>query len=49
MVLPKQRYTNIFDIEPHKLEKLIPVAKTVASKLRDRLQEGGVNMLHASG
>ncbi len=49
LAIPKQHYTNIFDMEPHALEKLILSTKIVALKLRDRLKADGVNMLHASG
>jgi diadenosine tetraphosphate (Ap4A) HIT family hydrolase len=49
LVAPKQHYVDVFDIEPHALEKLILSTKTVAQKIRDLLHADGVNMLHASG
>ncbi len=49
LVAPKQHYTDIFDIEPHTLEKLVLSTKIIALELRDQLQASGVNMLHASG
>jgi len=49
LVIPKQHYDDIFEIEVRQLEKLILASRTVAFRLRDRLQADGVNLFHRSG
>ena|SRR5271167_960333 len=49
LVIPKEHYVDIFEIEPRELEKLILASRTVAFMLRDRLQADGVNLFHRSG
>ncbi len=49
LVIPKEHYVDIFEIEPGELEKLILASRMVAFRLRDRLQADGVNLFHRSG
>jgi len=49
LVVPKEHYADIFDIEPDVLQKLILATKRVALRMRDLLVADGVNILNASG
>jgi len=49
LVVPKEHYTDIFDMESDVLQKLILATKRVALRMRDLLVADGVNILNASG
>lgn len=49
LVVPKEHYTDIFDMESDVLQRLILATKTVALMMRDLLGADGVNILNASG
>lgn len=49
LVVPKEHYADIFDMESDVLQRLILATKTVALRMRDLLGADGVNILNASG
>jgi len=49
LVVPKEHYADIFDMESEVLQRLILATKTVALRMRDLLGADGVNILNASG
>lgn len=49
LVIPKEHYENIFDIDEKILIKIISAAKRISCKIKDGLKAEGVNILHASG
>lgn len=49
LVIPKQHYENIFDIDDATLQKLIAVVKKLSLQYQKTLWATGVNILHASG
>ena len=49
LVIPKEHYVNLFDIEPRTLERLILTTRRVALLLRDRLHANGINLFHRTG
>lgn len=49
LVIPKQHYENIYDIDPSTLEKLITTVKNLAVQYQETIGATGINILHASG
>lgn len=49
LVVPKNHFENIFDINETALEKLISVSKDLSEQLVKENNATGVNLLHASG
>jgi len=49
LIIPKKHYENIYDIDEKSLEKIISVAKKIASSMKKSLGAKGINILHASG
>jgi diadenosine tetraphosphate (Ap4A) HIT family hydrolase len=49
LVIPKQHFENLFDIEPSTLEKISLAAKNIARTYRRSLGIDAVNLLNASG
>lgn len=49
LIIPKQHYANIFDIEANKLEHLISIAQKLSLHFQKKLGATGINLLHASG
>jgi len=49
LVIPKQHYENIFDVDDLVLRELISVTKELSKKLAQDNNATGVNILNASG
>ncbi len=49
LILPKQHYENIYELEDGICEKVLPLAKKVVSKLSKVLQCDGYNILQNNG
>lgn len=49
LVIPKQRYENIFDIPEDLLKHLIGVTKYLAEKIKETFDAEGVNLLNNNG
>lgn len=49
LVVPKNHFENIFDIDKTTLEKLIAVSKDLSEQLIKENNATGINLLHASG
>lgn len=49
LVVPKKHFEDIFDIDMDYLKQVIAVTKKVSKLLKEKLNAGGVNILHASG
>lgn len=49
LVIPKNHFENIFDIDKDVLEKLIVVSKDLSETLAKENNATGINLLHASG
>ena len=49
LILPKQHYANIFEIDENILRDLIVLAKKVASAMKETLNCDGVNILQNNG
>lgn len=48
LILPKEHYTDLYEIEDTVSEKLIPLAKKMAIKITDSLHADGFNILQNS-
>ncbi len=48
LVVPKEHYEGIFDVDPLLLQQIFFVAKKVADQLRNTLGAEGINIFHAS-
>ena len=49
LVVPKEHFENILDIDPNTLKELIIVSKDLSKKLTKKYKATGVNLLQASG
>ena len=49
LILPKQHYANIFEIDENILRDLIVLAKKVASAMKETLNCDGVNIVQNNG
>lgn len=49
LVVSKNHFQNIFDIDTNTLKKLILISKKIANDIIQREKATGVNILHASG
>lgn len=49
LVIPKEHFRDIFDIDDECLKNIISVSKKVSTALKQKLGSTGVNILHASG
>lgn len=49
LVIPKEHFRDIFDIDDEYLKNIISVSKKVSTTLKQKLGATGVNILHASG
>lgn len=49
LILPKQHYANIFEIDEETLKDLIVLGKKLATVMRDRLHCDGVNVVQNNG
>lgn len=49
LILPKQHYANIFEIDEHVLKNLIVLAKKVATAMKEKLNCDGVNIVQNNG
>lgn len=49
LIVPKNHFENIFDIDKTTLEKLIAVSKDLSEQLAKENNATGINLLHASG
>lgn len=49
LLVPKNHFENIFDIDKTILEKLIVVSKDLSGQLAKENSATGINLLHASG
>ena len=49
LILPKQHYANIFEIDEHVLKDLIVLAKKVATAMKETLNCDGVNIVQNNG
>ena len=49
LVIPKEHFRDIFDIDDEYLKNIISVSKKVSTALKQKLGATGVNILHASG
>ncbi len=49
LVVPKNHFENIFDIDEDILKEIILVAKNISKKVKDSLGATGVSLVNASG
>ena len=49
LVIPKEHFENIYDINEENLEKILNTIKKVTFILKEKLGCEGINILHASG
>lgn len=49
LIIPKNHYTNIFDIKSKDLKNLICIAQKLSLHFQKNLGATGINLLHASG
>lgn len=49
LILPKQHYDNLFEIDDDTAEKVLPLAKRIITKMKDALSCDGVNVLQNNG
>ncbi|PIR01906.1 MAG: HIT family protein [Candidatus Nealsonbacteria bacterium CG_4_9_14_3_um_filter_35_11] len=49
LVVPKEHFENIFDIEEDLLKKIIFVSKKISEKMKEALGTEGVNLVQRSG
>lgn len=49
LVIPKEHYENVFDIDKEVLQEIIWVAKNIAQKAKENLGASGVQLMNASG
>lgn len=49
LVLPKSHADNLYELPDETAARLLPTAKTVAVKLRDKLQCDGLNLVQNNG
>ena len=49
LVIPKEHFENIFDIDENILKEIIFTAKNISKKIKESLSATGVNLVNASG
>ena len=49
LILPKQHYANLFEIDDAVSAKVLPLAKKVAAALKEELECDGVNVVQNNG
>lgn len=49
LIIPKEHYENIFDMNEDVLKKILGLAKDLSGKMRENLNATGVNLVNASG
>jgi histidine triad (HIT) family protein len=49
LVIPKKHFSTIYDIDDHNLASLIKTAKIMASRMKNKLNAEGVNILQNNG
>lgn len=49
LILPKEHYANLFELEDETAEKVLPLAKKIAGHLKDVLKCNGINVLQNNG
>jgi histidine triad (HIT) family protein len=49
LVISKKHYENVYDADDDDLQKMIVVAKTLAKRVKERLNAVGVNILQNNG
>ena len=49
LIIPKNHFENVFDIEPEILKEIIVLAKNLAGQVKNNLGAEGVNLINASG
>lgn len=49
LIIPKQHFDNIFDINVEILKEIVETARELAEKVKNNLGAAGVNLVNASG
>lgn len=49
LILPKNHYANLFEMPDEVAAKVLPIAKKVATHLKDTLQCDGINLVQNNG
>src|SRR3989344_6282532 len=49
LVIPKQHFENIFDIDQTVLQKIIVAVKNISGKIKDTLQADGIRLSQSNG
>ncbi len=49
LVIPKQHFENIFDIDKEILKKVIVATKSISEKIKESLYANGINIMQANG
>ena len=49
LVIPKQHFENVFDIDQTVLQKIIVAAKNISGKIKDTLQADGIRLSQSNG
>ncbi|MCR5214544.1 MAG: HIT family protein [Eubacterium sp.] len=49
LIIPKQHYANIFELDPELMKKALPLAKKVAEALKEELEYDGINIVQNNG
>jgi len=49
LVIPKDHFENIFDIDEGVLKEIVSTAKNISNKMKNSLGAAGVNLVNASG
>lgn len=49
LVIPRQHFENIFDIDENILQKITVVAKKISKKIRDTLHADGIRLSQSNG
>ncbi len=49
LILPKEHFADLFEMTPEYLERVLPVAQSIARKLQERLHCKGVNLVQNNG
>ena len=49
LVIPKQHFENVFDIDQTVLQKIIVAVKNISGKIKDTLQADGIRLSQSNG
>jgi histidine triad (HIT) family protein len=49
LIMPKRHYADIYELPTEEMDKIMRAIKYVATRLREKFNANGVNLLHASG